>query len=478
MSSPTELTYANIVNITTGVAPSDVPPGSRDLGRSHPDYGSGGLMKSRAQPFSATTAILNFPDQECPELYTADSPTIQVTIHSTGQPNLRGHILRQLISDQQILLLNYGRADTWYFSSITFDVTKLHNTHKTYGPYTLYFSLHQKDKINGTLRWVPPTLSDHTLIQALQPYSNKQPIINTIPHTNNRNFSIYTDSPATIPHYIQINYKNKSLNILIAIKDRKQACQTCASTSHWTNQCHVLNPETMPRNQPSTQTAAPPTPQPPMPGSHQNSPIKDIPSNPKTPPKKQPPAQKPAPLAQPAPIPSSQQANTAIEPTTPRTNTTDPTTIKSTTSKILLPDFASPLALSQNTFTFTTTPNSTNPNQNVNMSDSTSSKRKKKVSPTEEKKITKSKKLFHDFKHCRFCLEQCRSSREREKHEREIHYRCLQCGLCADKGYYPDIYTHFAENHQEETMYDCRDCNLSLPLESMRAHTSVHHKKK
>lgn len=31
---------------------------------------------------------------------------------------------------------------------------------------------------------------------------------------------------------------NKSINILIAIPGRKQACQHCTSTQHWTNYCN------------------------------------------------------------------------------------------------------------------------------------------------------------------------------------------------------------------------------------------------
>ena len=64
-----------------------------------------------------------------------------------------------------------------------------------------------------------------------------------MPHTNNRSFTIFSDSPATIPHYIKLNYKNTAINLLIAIPDRRQACQTCGSIRHWTNQCQVLSEE-------------------------------------------------------------------------------------------------------------------------------------------------------------------------------------------------------------------------------------------
>jgi hypothetical protein len=299
-------------------------------------------MKSRAQPFSATTAILDLPEEDCPELFPADSPTIQVTINSNGQPNLRGHILRQLISNQQIFLYNYGRADTWFFTSTAFDVTTLHNTHKTHGPYTLYFILHEKNRINGTLRWVPPTLSDRTLIQALQPYSNKEPSIYTIPLTTNRNFSIYTDNPSSIPHYIQINYKNKTLNILIAIKDRKQACQTCSSTEHWTNRCQILNLQTTPSNQTPAQSTL----------------------------------QKTTPSAQPAPSPSDQQASVK-NPIIPA----KPPSIPSTPSKQTGAARSEPDKPSASTAQKTNTLPSFS-----DMDITTTFKRKKEDSPTEEKK--------------------------------------------------------------------------------------------
>jgi hypothetical protein len=496
MSQPSSTTYANIVNVHRGVAPSDVPPGPRGLGRSLPDYGPGGLMKSRAQPLSATTAILDLPDEDCPELFPADSPTIQVTINSGGQPNLRGHILRQLISNQQIFLLNYGRADTWFFTSNAFDVTTLHNTHKTHGPYTLFFTLHEKNRVNGTLRWVPPTLSDRTLIKALQPYSNKEPSIYTIPLTTNRSFSIHTDNPANIPHYIQLNYRNKSHNILIAINDRKQACQTCSSTSHWTNRCQTLNLESTPNDQIPAQSTAPSALQGPMPSNQQHSSTEDAAPNPKTPPKKQPPAQQPAPPAQPATTPSSQQITPIAKPppTTssqlealPAQTTPSPSKQQATIKKPInpsrpastpsTPSKQATAARSKSDKPATSRALTLNAPFFFSDMDTTlaSFKRKKEDSPTEEKKIIKSKKFTHDNKRCRFCPEQNRTAEETEKHEHRMHYRFLRCDLCVDKGYHTDIYAHFAENHQEVTLYDCRDCTVSLPLEGMKEHTKVHH---
>ena len=82
-----------------------------------------------------------------------------------------------------------------------------------------------------------PTLSNETLVEALNIFSQKERSINIIPHTSNRSFTVYTDKPETTPHYITLNYKDKSITILIAIPGRKQACQHCASTQHWTNHC-------------------------------------------------------------------------------------------------------------------------------------------------------------------------------------------------------------------------------------------------
>ena len=168
---------------------------------------------------------------------------MKVYITTNGHPNLRGHIIRQLISQQQIHLLNYGRADTWFFSSDNFNITTMNNTTKQYGPYTLHFTLHENDRIDGTLRWVPPSLRNEILLKALRIISKKEPTIEAVPFTNNRRFTIYTDTPNSIPHYIKINFKNKSTNILIAITGRLQACQRCASTKHWSNQCHVPDPD-------------------------------------------------------------------------------------------------------------------------------------------------------------------------------------------------------------------------------------------
>ena len=204
-------------------------------------------MKSKVQPFSASTTItLEQPEEQSPDLYSPKpsiKPTMQVSIRSNGHPNLNGHIIRHIISTHQILLLNYGRADTWYFSADTFDVTELHNTTKHYGPYTLHITIHQKDRINGTIRWVPPALKNETILQALRIVSKLEPTISEVPHTNNRSFTILSDSPSTIPHYIKLNYKNTAINLLIAIPGRRQACQTCGSTRRWTSQCQILSEE-------------------------------------------------------------------------------------------------------------------------------------------------------------------------------------------------------------------------------------------
>ena len=113
---------------------------------------------------------------------------MQVTIRSNGHPNLRGHIIRQIISTHPIMLLNYARADTWYFSADTFDVTELHNTTKHYGPHTLHITIHQNDRINGTIRWVHPALKNETIVQALRIDSKLGPTVLEVPHTNNRSF--------------------------------------------------------------------------------------------------------------------------------------------------------------------------------------------------------------------------------------------------------------------------------------------------
>ncbi|XP_059141778.1 uncharacterized protein LOC131929541 [Physella acuta] len=242
-----------------------------------------------------------------------------------------------------------------------------------------------------------------------------------------------------------------------------------------TTSSQLETPSAQPAPSPSNQQAAPLANPPPTTSSQLETPSAQpapSPSNQQAAPLAKPPpttsSQLETPSAQPAPSPSNQQAtlknpiNPAKPPSIPTTPSKQTCAARSESEK---PSASS--TLKTNTLLLFS-----------DMDITTTFKRKKEDSPTEENKITKSKKLIRDFKHCRFCLEQCKSSREREKHERSIHYRCLQCDLCADKGHYPDILSHFAENHQEETMYDCRDCNLSLPLESMRAHTSVHHKKK
>ena len=149
-----------------------------------------------------STLVLKLTSQQ-------SATVIQVTIQTNGHPNIPGPTIRNLISPHQVLLLNYGRADTWYFASNSFNAEDLDGTTKQHGPYTLIVSINPKDKINGTLRWVPPMLSNETLLNALRIVSKLGPTVTAIPFTNNRKFTIYSDNPSTIPHYISSTTKTR-----------------------------------------------------------------------------------------------------------------------------------------------------------------------------------------------------------------------------------------------------------------------------
>ena len=131
------MSYAKIANVNSGVAPTLDPSKARAGEKSHLTYGLAGLMKPLVQTLpgaaNSTTLYLDLPEEESPDLYETNStpsPVMKVYITTNGHPNLRGHIIRQLISQQQIHLLNYGRADTWFFSSDNFNVTTMNNTTK------------------------------------------------------------------------------------------------------------------------------------------------------------------------------------------------------------------------------------------------------------------------------------------------------------------------------------------------------------
>ena len=135
----TNMSYENIISGSKGVATPS--PKARAGWRSHPDFGPCGLLRAWAQPltFSAkkTTLIL---DEECPDLFAtklANKTVMQITIKANGHPSLPGHIIRSLISPHQVQLLNYGRADTWYFATDTSEAVDLNNKIITHGPYTL-----------------------------------------------------------------------------------------------------------------------------------------------------------------------------------------------------------------------------------------------------------------------------------------------------------------------------------------------------
>ncbi|XP_059139392.1 mucin-2-like [Physella acuta] len=315
-----------------------------------------------------------------------------------------------------------------------------------------------------------PTLNDLTLIQALQPYSNKEPTITTIPHTSNRIFSIHTDNPTNTPHYIQINYKNKSLNILVAINGRKQACQTCSSTSYWTNHCPTSNVKL-------TTSLAPAAPaqqqltKPPKSTILQATLTTTAPTSPTKEPKTQ--FKKPTSPAKPQ-----------SKPTTPSSSTAKTPTVKPSESTTPKSNPPSPSTLNPAKFTFTAKPTLVyRHSRDTEMPEYTSPKRKKEHSPTDTKqsKSQKTTKRVHDNKLCRFYTQRCKSVEEAKIHERHEHGDFLLCEICIDKiphtywTWYLDIYGHYIKNHPVVTMYSCHSCNLCLPLESIKAHTESHH---
>ena len=61
-------------------------------------------------------------------------------------------------------------------------------------------------------------MKNETILQALRIVSKLEPTITDIPYTSNRNVTISTDSPSRIPHYVKINDKNTSINLLITIQ--------------------------------------------------------------------------------------------------------------------------------------------------------------------------------------------------------------------------------------------------------------------
>ena len=127
--------HANLANDILGVAPSYVPSRPRGWERSQPGHGPEGLIKERAPNFSdpAETIILDMQNEDGPDLFktqTSSATVKQVTIQTNCHPNLPGHTIRNLISPHQVLLLNYGRADTWYFASDSFNAADLDCTTK------------------------------------------------------------------------------------------------------------------------------------------------------------------------------------------------------------------------------------------------------------------------------------------------------------------------------------------------------------
>ena len=129
-------------------------------------------MKSNVPPFSASTTTTSWTLLKKNHLTSTNS-----SLHQTNYANEDTHQCRPKRKRQHNQTNNQHtpnpvaqlrRADTWYFSADTFDVTGLHNTTKHYGPYTLHFTIHQQDRIDGTIIWIPPAMENETILQALR----------------------------------------------------------------------------------------------------------------------------------------------------------------------------------------------------------------------------------------------------------------------------------------------------------------------
>ena len=101
-----------------------------------------------------SVSAMDLLNEEGPDLFTtklAKTIMMQIIIKTNGHPSLPGHTIRNLFSPHQVLMLNYGCADTWYFATNTFKAADLNNT-ITHGPYTLEISTHQTNKVSDTIR--------------------------------------------------------------------------------------------------------------------------------------------------------------------------------------------------------------------------------------------------------------------------------------------------------------------------------------
>ena len=81
-------------------------------------------MEKLAPPFSDPAITMNILCEEGPDLFntlTQSATVMQVTVKTNGHPNL----------PHQVLLLNYGRADTWCFASDSFNTADLDGITKT-----------------------------------------------------------------------------------------------------------------------------------------------------------------------------------------------------------------------------------------------------------------------------------------------------------------------------------------------------------
>ena len=111
----------------------------------------------------------------------------------------------------------------------------------------------------ATLHWLPPTLK----------YEGLRKIVNKavggghfekVPHRVDQ-AAVYVprEKEKDIPHYVELQYEEQTLFLLVTVPGRRTKCRHCGDTNHWSNRCTRTTPPRQTTYADKTKKAPPPS---------------------------------------------------------------------------------------------------------------------------------------------------------------------------------------------------------------------------
>ena len=123
-----------------------------------------------------------------------------------------------------------------------------------------YFRIEQigKETTRATLHWLPPTLKYQGLTKIVNQAMGGGHF-EKVPHRVDQ-AAVYVpkEKEKDIPHYVELQYDEHTLFLLVTVPGRRTECRHCGDTDHWSNRCRKTAPPRHTTYAEKTKRAPPP----------------------------------------------------------------------------------------------------------------------------------------------------------------------------------------------------------------------------